>query len=99
MAASAGLEADQVLDLRGNHDAFDALRAGPEDPFMRHSATAEALGPAGAVARARVTELPPRVLLVPRGGSGGAAKEGAECPAAVLVGFDATPDVRMRGYT
>jgi hypothetical protein len=100
MAGAAGLEADAVLDLRGNHDAFDALRAGAGDPFMKHSATAEALGPAGAAARARATELPPRLLLRRGGGDGGGGGQAdAACPAAVLVGVDATPDVRMHAYT
>lgn len=133
MAAAAGLPAARVLDVRGNHDVFDARRGdmGAEgggkvgeaaaaaaaaegavdvgDGFLRHSATAAALGAAGAMARARATQLPPRLLLVGDGGSGesgpaaaaadvAAAAAGA-CPAALLFGVDATPDVRMRAYT
>ncbi|GBF99083.1 hypothetical protein Rsub_11854 [Raphidocelis subcapitata] len=99
LAAGAGLGAAGVLDIRGNHDAFDSPRAGAGDGFARGTATAEALGPAGVAARVRVTELQPRLVL--GGGDAAAAAAGRDdaCPAAVLFGVDATPDVRMHSYT
>jgi hypothetical protein len=98
--------------MRGNHDVFDAARGEPcgADGFAESSATAAALGPAGAAVRVRVTEIAPR-LVVRLGGdadadAGAAAvtaqdgdRGGGSCPAAVLIGVDATPDVRMYGYT
>ncbi len=44
MAASADLASSQVLDVRGNHDTFDSVRAKPTDFFTLHSAMASALG-------------------------------------------------------
>ncbi|KAI8469343.1 MAG: hypothetical protein J3K34DRAFT_459429 [Monoraphidium minutum] len=100
MAAAAGLGPEAVLDLRGNHDVFDAARAAAGDPFLVHSATVAAAGARGAATRARVTELPPRLLLQANGGGGAdPPAAAAACPAAVLVGVDAAPDVRMYAYT
>lgn len=112
MAASAGLPAERVLDMRGNHDVFDARRMGACDGFVNASATTEAHGAAGAAARALVLPLPPRLLVAPAaaraaatGGGGGSGRAVAataaarHCPAAVLVGIDATPDLRLRAIT
>jgi hypothetical protein len=104
MAAAAGLDPSQVIDLRGNHDVFDARRASASDAFARDSATAAALGPGGTAGRVRVTELPPRLVIRAEGATveereGDAAAEGGPCPAGVLVGVDATPDVRMHAFT
>jgi len=100
MASSAHLDPSHVIDLRGNHDVFDLRRAADADAFTRDSATAEALGAAGTARRVRVTELPPRLVLHPdEGAAAGAIESAKECPAGVLVGIDATPDVRMHAFT
>lgn len=115
LAAAAGLPPARVLDLRGNHDAFDALRGdGASDGFLAASATAAALGAGGANARVRVTRVPPR-LLVAVGPAADSAwqqqparsiaqqadgdDDAKRCPAAALLGVDAVPDVRMHSFT
>lgn len=64
LAQSAGLSANAILDLRGNHDAFDVLRNTGQDFFALYSATAAAHGQTAAASqRVWSYELQPQLLL------------------------------------
>jgi hypothetical protein len=81
--------------MRGNHDCFNAPRGSAADGFAQHSATAAALGRAGAVgggSRLRLMPLPPQLLLpAAHQMNDGAPANASDCPAALLLGLDLTP--------
>jgi len=86
LAASTGLAEEAVLDVRGNHDAFDAgFTGGPRDFYSIYSALG-ARGMGGQ--RVHIHNIPSR--------EGSPNSTATTCPAAVLVGIDGTPDCRIR---
>lgn len=48
LAGSLGISAQNILDVRGNHDVFDAVRGGQRDYFRYYSAASHGYEPAGA---------------------------------------------------
>lgn len=79
------LKAEDILDLRGNHDTFDSSRGGPTDFFRKYSARA-LISEENAQQRIHLRRLKAQVP----GGSP------AACPGALLVGIDPTPDPAFR---
>jgi hypothetical protein len=83
----------RILDVRGNHDAFDVPRRGDRagDGFATHGASAARAG-GGRVLPAAVARG-----AVAHGGADGAPPPLPSCPSLLLLGVDATPSPGLRG--
>lgn len=87
VANSTGLEWDEVLDLRGNHDSFDVpVRSGKIDYYYKFSMS----GKAFKGKRIRFSPLFQKI-------GGIESKNGTRCPVGMLLGLDLAPEPGLKG--
>ncbi|CAL8465131.1 g4666 [Coccomyxa elongata] len=88
----SGIPEAAILDLRGNHDAFNmAERGGEDDYFSRYAAEGRRSGGGACIVS--------RPLFAGPYSSEYNLQAQDKCPVAVLVGLDATPEPGLRGPT
>lgn len=97
--SAAGVPRERVLDLPGNHDAFNTpSRGGPLDRFERYAA--EGGRRASPLQRVFVHQLPaPGSNGDGSGSADSGSGSGGGCPAAWLLGLDPTPAPGLRSPT